>query len=96
VGDRVSAGDQLGLLGNSGASGAPHLHFHVMSGPSSSGSDGFPYVLDAFELAGTADPDALLGAIQGEAVFPPRTDLDPVAHAREMPLSYDVVDFPPR
>jgi hypothetical protein len=29
VGDRVHAGDVLGLLGNSGNSTSPHLHFHV-------------------------------------------------------------------
>ena len=96
VGDRVQTGDQLGLLGNSGASGAPHLHFHVMSSPSPSGSDGFPYVIDSFLLAGTADPDGLLGAIQGEAAFPARAELAPVPHELELPLSYVVVDFPSR
>src|SRR3712207_8545465 len=39
VGDEVQAGDQLGLLGNTGNSSAPHLHFHVMAGPSPVGSD---------------------------------------------------------
>jgi hypothetical protein len=94
VGESVGVGEQLGLLGNSGASGAPHLHFHVMRGPSPSGSDGFPFVIDYFQLGGTADPDALLGAIQGEAVFPARDELVPVAHEQAMPLSYAVVDFP--
>jgi len=31
-GDRVTRGDVLGALGNSGNSDAPHLHFHVMAG----------------------------------------------------------------
>ena len=34
VGDRVHAGDVLGLLGNSGNSTSPHLHFHVAHVPS--------------------------------------------------------------
>ena len=36
VGDRVRQGDIIGQLGNSGNTDAPHLHFHVMDGPSPS------------------------------------------------------------
>ena len=32
-GDRVSAGQEMGLLGNSGNSSGPHLHFGVADGP---------------------------------------------------------------
>lgn len=32
-GDIVHSGDQLGLVGNSGASLQPHLHFQVMNSP---------------------------------------------------------------
>ncbi|WP_240508125.1 peptidoglycan DD-metalloendopeptidase family protein [Virgibacillus indicus] len=32
-GDEVSAGDVLGLAGNSGNSSEPHIHFHVADGP---------------------------------------------------------------
>lgn len=31
IGDKVVAGQQLGLVGNSGSSSGPHLHFHLMS-----------------------------------------------------------------
>ena len=34
VGDKVNTGQVLGLLGNSGNTDTPHLHFHVMDGPS--------------------------------------------------------------
>ena len=34
VGDTVKTGQVLGLLGNSGNTDSPHLHFHVMDGPS--------------------------------------------------------------
>jgi murein DD-endopeptidase MepM/ murein hydrolase activator NlpD len=44
VRDEVQAGDQLGLLGNTGNTSAPHLHFHMVGGPSPIASDGFPYV----------------------------------------------------
>ena len=38
----VKQGQVLGLCGNSGNSDAPHLHFHIMNGPSVLGSRGLP------------------------------------------------------
>jgi hypothetical protein len=95
VGDEVQTGDQLGLLGNTGNTSAPHLHFHIMSGPSAIGSDGVPYVLDAFELAGRGT-DAELGAalVQGKERFPSRAKLDPLGREDELPLDNAIVNFP--
>jgi len=53
-GDRVTRGQLLGLVGNTGNSDAPHLHFHVMDGPSPLASNGVPYAIDAFEATGRA------------------------------------------
>jgi Peptidase family M23 len=96
VGDKVQTGDQLGLLGNTGNTSAPHLHFHIMSGPSALGSDGVPYVLDSFELAnrGTeAELDAALA--EGKKHFPSRAELDPVRRRQdELPLDNAIVNFP--
>jgi len=50
VGDRVKRGQVLGLLGNSGNSTEPHLHFQVMDAPSPLGGEGLPYLIDSFEL----------------------------------------------
>jgi len=47
LGDKVKRGDVLGLLGNSGNSTEPHLHFHVSDGRSPLGSEGMPYVLES-------------------------------------------------
>ncbi len=47
MGDRVKRGQVLGLLGNSGNSTEPHLHFHLSDGVSPLGSEGLPYVLDS-------------------------------------------------
>ena len=52
VGDRVRMGQVLGLLGNTGNSGGPHLHFHVGNGPSLNGSDGMPYVFQNYLFHG--------------------------------------------
>ena len=50
VGDHVRRGQVVGLVGNSGNSTEPHLHFHVTDASSPLGSEGVPYVFDAFEL----------------------------------------------
>lgn len=48
IGDKVKKGDVLGLLGNSGNSDAPHLHFHVCNGMDFLFSEGVPYRLDSY------------------------------------------------
>jgi len=60
VGDRVRRGQTLALLGNSGNSDAPHLHFHVSDGNSPLGAEGLPYVLDTFEFQGELPSKKLL------------------------------------
>jgi hypothetical protein len=49
-GDRVRRGQVLGLVGNSGNSSAPHLHFHVGTADSGLAAEGLPYVIDSFEI----------------------------------------------
>ena len=47
-GAEVRRGDVLGLLGNSGNSTEPHLHFHIGDADSPLGAEGLPYVFDSF------------------------------------------------
>jgi hypothetical protein len=53
-GNKVTTGQVLGLLGNSGNTDAPHLHFHVMDGASPLMSNGLPYVFTSFTGEGRA------------------------------------------
>jgi N-acyl-D-aspartate/D-glutamate deacylase len=86
VGQKVRRGQVLGLVGNSGNSTEPHLHFHVADAISPLGSEGIPYVLDAFEVEGTA-------ALQPGAI--PFTPLaTPEKRRMELPLQNVVVRFP--
>jgi peptidase M23-like protein len=55
VGDNVRRGQVLGLLGNSGNSTEPHLHFHICNANSELGCEGQPYAFAEYELEGRSD-----------------------------------------
>ena len=94
-GDRVKRGDVLALVGNSGNSLAPHLHFHVMNGPLSLASNGLPYEIDSFKVTGK-NPGGTAAFDKAEAEGTP-LKVDRVEPARRvtdaMPLDQMVVSF---
>jgi hypothetical protein len=57
AGDRVKRSDVLAKLGNTGNTSAPHLHFHLMDGASVLCSNGIPYIMDSFDVAGSIKLD---------------------------------------
>lgn len=93
VGDQLSTGQVLGLLGNSGNSDAPHLHFHVMSTPDPLRSNGLPFVIKSFtldsRLASEAQLDPLLTGAPAQFApgFAPRDETD------VSPLTLDVMTY---
>jgi murein DD-endopeptidase MepM/ murein hydrolase activator NlpD len=88
-GDRLRRGQMLGLLGNSGNSDAPHLHFHISNG-NSLASEGMPYGFDSFEVLGTTDVDQIF--TDG---WKPATGTKPQIRVREIPSENEVVRFIP-
>jgi hypothetical protein len=91
VGDNVKAGQALALIGNSGNSDAPHLHFQLTDGNSPMGSEGIPHGFETFTQLGVIDgPDVL---DSGKA-WPPNAGEKPVVHHREFPVDNGVVTFP--
>lgn len=90
AGDRVRRGQTLALLGNSGNSDAPHLHFHVSDGNSPLGAEGLPYVLDAFEVFGDLPSKKLLA----EGGWKAWLTTKPVQRQLEIPTENAIVRFP--
>jgi hypothetical protein len=80
VGDHVRRGQALGLVGNSGNSTEPHLHFHIMDAQSPLGSEGLPYSLPAFEVVSHGWKQLQTGVSE--------------AHHDEIPLEDEVVNLP--
>jgi len=60
VGDHVRPGQVLGLLGNSGNSTAPHLHFQICDANSMMNCEGLPYAFKSFEVEGRWKPGDLI------------------------------------
>jgi len=55
LGDHVKRGQALALVGNSGNSIEPHLHFQLTNGNSLLGSEGIPYALESFDTKPALD-----------------------------------------
>jgi Peptidase family M23 len=54
VGQRVRRGQKLGLLGNSGNTQGPHLHFGINEGREGLASNSLPFEIDRFRFEGIA------------------------------------------
>ena len=80
VGDRVKRGQVLGLLGNSGNSTGPHLHFQISRGATILGSEGVPFAYREYRLI-TTPPGK------------PPTNAPSEVVRGEIPLAGDIVMF---
>lgn len=83
LGDRVKKGATVGLVGNSGNSTEPHLHFHLSDGNSPLGSEGIPYVHETLDVVGRCT-SIMVGCTVGTAE----------TKRRIMPQANEIVRFP--
>jgi len=88
LGDKVKTSQVVGLLGNSGNSTAPHLHFHLTDASSPLGAEGLPFVFEEYERLDLITGG--LNAMQTPWKQPPGT----LRRAkRELPLENTVIRF---
>jgi hypothetical protein len=96
VGDHVRAGDKLGLLGNSGNTTGPHLHFQISDRPSTLDVTSLPFVFETMTLQERTT--ANLGEIDDMSIkgtpLPMDSKVVKKPLTRMMPLSRDVTSFP--
>lgn len=96
VGQRVRRGDVLGLIGSSGNSTTPHLHFQVLTKPTFFPADSTPFVFERFGLVGQITRriwDDDLG-LQPTPVLPYAPARNPGPRRNEMPLDRNVIVLP--
>jgi len=94
-GQEVRRGQLLGLVGTTGNSSEPHLHFQVTDGPSALMANGVPYLLRKFRAtrrgASTAAYDkATMDGKPMETV----PLAGPSEHEQELPLDLWITDLP--
>jgi hypothetical protein len=95
-GDTVKRGEVLGLVGNSGNSVAPHLHFHMMSAASPLAANGLPYEIDSYRVTATSPGTKAFDEAEAKGT---RLEVTPLTPPRQvtngLPLDQLIISFQP-
>lgn len=86
LGDQVKRGQEIGLIGSSGHSMEPHLHFHVSDSAATLGGNGVPYLIEEFKSEAEVKDLDMFGT-DAARKEPPAVTLDPrrTVHKNELP-----------
>jgi Peptidase family M23 len=96
-GDHVKLGQVLGLVGDSGNSIVPHLHFQVTSGPSSMASNGLPYEIGDFQITGKVPGTEAFDKAETDGSQLPIAPVTPPQNVKDaLPLDQYIVAFNPK
>lgn len=95
AGARVRRGEQIGNVGNTGNTQAPHLHFQLMDAPSTLAANGLPYEFEDYQVTandpiGTADFDRAEATGERIALRPYKP---PIQGKASLPLDLSVVTW---
>lgn len=100
-GEHVTLGQVLGLVGDSGNSLVPHLHFQVTAGPSPMASNGLPYEIRDFQITGkvpgaaSLDKTAAFDKSETDGSQLPVTAITPAENVTSaLPLDQYIIAFP--
>ena len=84
----------LGIVGNTGNTVAPHLHFQLMDRPYSLAANGLPYEIHSFELSGSTLGTKAFDKAEAEGTPLSVAPVDPASHiTNAMPLDQQIISF---
>ncbi|MFF7177979.1 peptidoglycan DD-metalloendopeptidase family protein [Streptomyces sp. NPDC008121] len=96
-GQKITTGQQLGLLGNTGNTARPHLHFQVTDGPDQLASDGLPFQFTSFTVTGRIpSTEKFRGAFENGTPVENTAVAPPQVHRGQLPLYFDILTLPGR
>jgi hypothetical protein len=96
TGEKVHLGQVIGLVGDTGNSIVPHLHFQVMDRPSSLASNGLPYEITHFEMTGKSPGTEAFDKAESDGTPLPVTPISPPKKVSgAMPLDQTIISFAP-
>jgi hypothetical protein len=92
-GDRLTTGQVIANLGNTGNTDAPHLHFHVMSAPDPLMANGLPFIFKSFKLDGRLASEDGVGDLLTGKPAPAQQGLTARDEENVSPLVLDVMTY---
>jgi hypothetical protein len=94
TGEIVKRGQVLGLVGNSGNSVAPHLHFHVVSTALPLAANGLPYEIERFRVTATSPGTAAFDEAEAKGTPLAITPISPERQVTNgLPLDQLIISF---
>jgi hypothetical protein len=93
-GEKVHLGQVIALVGDTGNSIVPHLHFQVTDGPSSLSSNGLPYEISDFQVTGRTGGTSAFDEAESNGTPLAVTPFNPPQTVKQaLPLDQMIVSF---